>query len=134
MASNQIIISDIRDSIEELVNNYREKEEMAIINWKNNLISIGNFERNCYDIMIDVMFYFRVAPEYISFENNYCIFEYEGLFFWIGFNVDDNCETKITIFFEININDFKFSRPHMNISDRCDGWADDGLFSWMGDI
>lgn len=134
MPSNEIIVSDIRNSIQVLAKNYRESKEMDAIEFETTKISMLNFECDCYDIMNDVMFSFRVPPESISFENSYCIFEHEGLFFWIGFNIDYNDKINITVFFETDFNDFKFSRPHMNISDRCDGWAEDGMFLWMNDI
>lgn len=134
MPSQEVIVSDIRNSIQVLVKNYCESKEMDAIEFETAKISLDNFESDCYDIMNEVMFSFRVAPESISFENSYCIFEYEGLFFWIGFNVDFDDKVNVTVFFETDVNDFKFSRPNMNISDRCDGWAEDGLFSWLSDI
>lgn len=134
MTSIEIIVSDIRDSILEISKNYREKKEMAIADFNTTDISISNFENDCYIIMNNLMFSFRAAPEVISFEDSYCIFEYEELFFWIGFTVEDEDVTNINIFFETDVSDFKFSRPYAKISDRCDGWAEDGLFSWLNDI
>ncbi len=134
MTSIEITVSDIRDSILELAKNYREKKEMAIADFNTTNITISNFENVCYDIMNNLMFSFRVAPEAISFEDGYCIFEYEKLFFWIGFTVEDENVTNINIFFETDLSDFKTSRPYAKISDRCDGWAEDGLFSWLNDI
>jgi len=124
-------VSDIRDSILELA---CKSKEMKTIDFKTTDISLDNFETDCYEVMNEVMFSFRVAPESISFEDSYCIFEYEGLFFWIGFNVNFDDKTTITISYQADFNDFKFYRPHLKISDRCDGWAEDGLFSWMNDI
>jgi len=134
MPFNEVIISDIRNSIQVLAKNYHESKEMDAIEFETAKISLDNFEGDCYDIMNDVMFSFRVAPESISFENSYCIFEYEGLFFWIGFNVDFDDKANVTVFFETDMNYFKFSRPNLNINNRCDGWAEDGLFSWLSDI
>lgn len=128
------IIGDIRDSIQALDKLYRETEEMATVDLYTAMISTDNFENDCYEIMNEVMFSFRVAPEAISYNDGYCVFEYKGLFFWIGFIMEDNCKTHITIFFETDISDFKNSLPYANISDRCDGWAEDGLFSWMNSI
>jgi hypothetical protein len=78
------IVEDIRDSIQAIDKLYRETEEMATVDLNTTLISTDNYENDCYEIMNKVMFSFRVAPEAISYNDGYCVFEYEGLFFWIG--------------------------------------------------
>lgn len=130
----EFIISDIHDSIEVLIDNYRDTGELCCIDWITAYISITNQMKDCYKIMNDVMFHYRVAPEFINYNESYCVFEYKGLFFWIGFTVVNDYETKIDIYFEVDICDFEISRPYIIFDDRCDGWAEDGLFSWMNDI